>query len=645
MTGSDRQTHTPAGHFDLTSAIRRIKDLEQTTKESNEKLDSLHKHIMVFKTSISNRELDNCKLEDDIVNLDQELKHSLNDLEKLHEFELDSFHSLQKMHELRMKELNVLHEERLMKLKEETSDIVMAAIEKVKRDSLLKKETLETEIDSVSTQIRGHVTEMNRKLIKLKENHHKKLIELHSNMDDIISELRQDTKEIKNATSAKMEELETMKSHSTVDLEARISALNQELTELNNRFGFENADILELKSELSSSRLKLEEIKSSFGSKLQVIEDYRSEAARLQGTFSSLEDDRRILHNKLQQLKGNIRVFCRVKPVFNTGDEHSSFGISDEMVNENGKEVLTVSSDNLLSNHSFRLNSKTNVYDFEFDKLFGEDKSNKDIFPEIAQLVQSSLDGFNVSVFAYGQTGSGKTWTMSHEDDGMIPLSFRKIFSDISNLKSQGWQYEVEGQFIEIYNEQIFDLLATSGETLKCEIKHDDDLQRTTVSNVTIAKMSSAKEALEYLDDAIKKRSTASTMANERSSRSHLVFMLRITGTHEELGKVSAGTLNLIDLAGSERLRNSQAKGDRLKETQAINKSLSCLGDVIYGLSRQAPQHIPYRNSKLTYLLKYSLGGLSKTLMFVNISPSKANLSETINSLRFATKVNGTKLQ
>lgn len=632
----------------LITTIRRIRDLEKNTQESNKELDMLNKEIMILKTSISNRELENCKLDDDTDKLDQELKHSKNDIDKLHEFEVDSFLSLRNMHERQVKELNLLHEEKLMNLKEETSNAVIAAMERAKRESKFRKEELEKDVETLRVQIRAHVTEMNRSLIKLKENHHKNLIELNANMEEIVSGLVQDKIEIENSTTEKLARIESLKKDSSSELESQISVLHQDLKSLNEKFDFENADILELKAELSASHLELKEAKSSCSSKLQVLGEYFDSAERLRSLIPSLEDNRRSLHNKLQELKGNIRVFCRVRPISRKSDEVAFLNIaSDQTINENGKEVLRILNEDhpYHSLHSFRQNQRMNIHDFEFDKLFGKDKSNKDIFPEISQLVQSALDGFNVSVFAYGQTGSGKTWTMSHADDGMIPLSFTKIFSDISDLKSQGWNYDVEGQFIEIYNEQIFDLLSNSTESLKCEIKHDDESKRTTVTNVTIAKMKCANEALKYLNDAIKKRSTASTMANERSSRSHLVFMLKITGTHKELGKLSAGTLNLIDLAGSERLRNSQAKGDRLKETQAINKSLSCLGDVIHGLARQSPQHIPYRNSKLTYLLKYSLGGLSKTLMFVNISPLKANLSETINSLRFATKVNGTKLQ
>ena len=146
------------------------------------------------------------------------------------------------------------------------------------------------------------------------------------------------------------------------------------------------------------------------------------------------------------------------------------------------------------------------------------------------------------------------------------------------------------------------------------------------------------------MNQANKKRSTAATKSNDHSSRSHSIFIIDLQGYNSLTKESSYGTLNLIDLAGSERLNNSRAEGDRLKETQAINKSLSCLGDVIHSLNLKDGSHVPYRNSKLTYLLKHSLGGNSKTLMFVNISPLTKDLNETINSLRFATKVNNTRI-
>ncbi|CAI4212922.1 unnamed protein product [Parascedosporium putredinis] len=145
------------------------------------------------------------------------------------------------------------------------------------------------------------------------------------------------------------------------------------------------------------------------------------------------------------------------------------------------------------------------------------------------------------------------------------------------------------------------------------------------------------------LAEAQNNRTVAATKANERSSRSHSVFILRLVGENSATGERCEGTLNLVDLAGSERLKHSQVEGDRMRETQNINKSLSCLGDVIDALGRGSA-HVPYRNSKLTHLLQYSLGGNSKTLMFVMVSPLEAHLKETLTSLRFAAKVHNTHI-
>ncbi|GEQ70006.1 hypothetical protein JCM33374_g3682 [Metschnikowia sp. JCM 33374] len=369
-------------------------------------------------------------------------------------------------------------------------------------------------------------------------------------------------------------------------------------------------------------------------------------------SYASLEAERRLLHNKLQELQGNIRVFCRIRPSVDPDMELASMHISaSEDIKNVGKEVLTIEANPPVRNVgslpsrvvSSRSGGNTRQPDhkFMFNKVFSSQSKNSEIFPEISQLVQSSLDGFNACVFAYGQTGSGKTWTMSHKQDGMIPLSIKKIFSDINELKEKGWEYTVDGQFVEIYNESIIDLLAVARKTAKPEIKHDDIARKTDITNCTTVRLDSQSQALEMLDQATRKRSTASTVSNTRSSRSHSVYILNIRGTHQSSGQSCEGTLNLVDLAGSERVSDSKDRDKRLKETQAINRSLSSLGTVIDRLGNGGG-HVPYRDSRLTYLLQHSLGGDSKTLMFVNISPDAKNSSETLNSLRFATKVNNT---
>jgi len=277
-------------------------------------------------------------------------------------------------------------------------------------------------------------------------------------------------------------------------------------------------------------------------------------------------------------------------------------------------------------------------------------------FEEISQLVQSALDGYNTCIFAYGQTGSGKTFTMEgpgfESEDmpivdeakrGMIPRAVEQIFVSSQALKEKGWEYEMEVMFLEIYNEQLRDLLATKrSDDTKYEIKHDNK-GNTTVTNMTTVKVRNPSQVYGLLTRASNHRSVAATKMNEHSSRSHSVFQLKISGINALTGETCNGILNLIDLAGSERLEKSGAIGTQKTETISINKSLSSLGDVIASLANKE-QHIPYRNSKLTYLLQNSLGGNSKTLMFVNISPRATDLNESMSSLRFAAKVNACEI-
>ena len=239
---------------------------------------------------------------------------------------------------------------------------------------------------------------------------------------------------------------------------------------------------------------------------------------------------------------------------------------------------------------------------FAFDRVFGPSSQNEDIFAEISQLVQSALDGYNVCIFCYGQTGSGKTFTMS-SSDGMIPQAVHQIYGTAKTLEEKGWKYKMEGSFIEVYNENLNDLLGKAEEIdkKKHEIKHDLQKGKTTITNIEIVELDSPNRVETILSRASSNRSVAATQANERSSRSHSVFILKLLGENIITGEKSEGTLNLVDLAGSERLGHSQATGERLKETQNINKSLSCLGDVISALGQgKEGAHVPYRNSKVS---------------------------------------------
>uniref|UniRef100_A0A8C3T4K6 Kinesin-like protein n=1 Tax=Chelydra serpentina TaxID=8475 RepID=A0A8C3T4K6_CHESE len=317
-----------------------------------------------------------------------------------------------------------------------------------------------------------------------------------------------------------------------------------------------------------------------------------------------LEMERRRLHNLVQELKGNIRVFCRVRPLLawekerQTGLEHLHFPLQD----------------------------------------------NKALV--LSKVEESALDGYHVCIFAYGQTGSGKTYTMEGPDDmspetmGMIPRAVQQVFQGARELEPKGWQYHFTANFLEIYNESLRDLLVGRPERgAELEIKRvSQSSEELHVPNLRYMPVDSEDEVLKLLQTAKANRSVAKTALNDRSSRSHSLFQLRIEGWNRSRDLHSVSVLSLVDLAGSERLDKSFSKGERLRETQAINTSLSTLGLVIMALSNKEP-HIPYRNSKLTYLLQNSLGGNSKMLMFVNISPLEENLSESLNSLRFASKV------
>ena len=418
---------------------------------------------------------------------------------------------------------------------------------------------------------------------------------------------------------------------------------------------------VELEASMGSLRAHIKFLESDNKTQSQAFADLETRmqnairsAAEANDKLRIEETLRRKLHNQVQELKGNIRVFCRVRPPSKIDTEAARITYPDNESDSRELEVLGLPEKSSLGT----ITTKTNA--FAFDRVFGPQSANADIFGEISQLVQSALDGYNVCIFCYGQTGSGKTFTMS-STDGMIPLAVNQIYNSAKSLEEKGWKYSMEGSFVEVYNENLNDLLGKADEIdkKKLEIRHDMQKGRTTITDVRVVELDSPNKVESMLRDASANRSVAATNANERSSRSHSVFILRLVGENSITGERSEGTLNLVDLAGSERLSHSGATGDRLKETQSINKSLSCLGDVIGALGQgKKGSHVPYRNStvdtgfpgpsrfyhsltssQLTYLLQLSLGGNSKTLMFVMISPLQAHLSETLTSLKFATKV------
>lgn len=336
---------------------------------------------------------------------------------------------------------------------------------------------------------------------------------------------------------------------------------------------------------------------------------------------------RKQYYNTIQELKGNIRVYCRVRPMLpkelqNGHTDIMSYPSTDELkfTDAAGRPKL-----------------------FEFDEVYPPDAPQSKVFEDTAPLIDSVVDGFNVCIFAYGQTGSGKTFTMGGgdgESKGINARALERLFQIIEERKETETS-TVSVSVLEIYIEQIRDLLISRKESSSksYEVKQGGPFG-TYVTNLTELVVNSAKDIHQIMSTASSNRSEVATNMNEHSSRSHMLLYIIVRTTNKQTTMQSYGKLSLVDLAGSERLDKSGAEGQVLKEAVAINKSLSALGDVISGLA-QSSKHIPFRNSTLTFLLQDSMAGQAKVLMFCCVSPASYNASESGSSLLFASRARG----
>ncbi|XP_040287817.1 kinesin-like protein KIF15 [Bufo bufo] len=332
-----------------------------------------------------------------------------------------------------------------------------------------------------------------------------------------------------------------------------------------------------------------------------------------------------------------IKVFVRIRPP-----------VEGSLVGGDGDQGLCLS---VLTPNTIRLHSKPEPKIFTFDHVANMDATQESVFSSVAKnIVESCMNGYNGTIFAYGQTGSGKTFTMlgpsdsdnfTHNLRGVIPRSFEYLFFLINREKEKagdGKSFLCKCSFIEIYNEQIFDLLesASAGLCLREHIKKGVFVVGAVEQVVT-----SAAEAYQVLSTGWRNRRVASTSMNRESSRSHAVFTVTIESMEKinEIVNIRSSQLNLVDLAGSERQKDTHTDGVRLKEAGSINRSLSCLGQVIMALVDVAngrQRHICYRDSKLTFLLRDSLGGNAKTFIIANVHPGSKSFGETLSTLQFA---------
>lgn len=361
------------------------------------------------------------------------------------------------------------------------------------------------------------------------------------------------------------------------------------------------------------------------------IDSLTKENTSLRQLLVKSEEYRKFLHTSLQELKGNIRVVCRIKP--STAEHHVR--LADSGLDPYSKTLTLCHGKHTTS--------------YIFDKVFGPGTTQTTVFLEISPFVQSALDGDSVCIFSYGQTGSGKTYTLegngdSDEKSGVIPRAAALIFQEVERQQAVN-RIKISISCMEIYMDKIRDLFSDNNNIKLCNI--NDHVLLPSLESKTV---SSSTELLSYIDLAIRKRSIRETHLNSSSSRSHCVYTILIEGTDSKGTQIS-GKLNIIDLAGSEKssLESYKDKTDSEKENMKlvqneakyINTSLSCLRRVINSLVmrkyRGASNVIPYRDSKLTLILKDSLSSKkAKVVLIINLCPE--NYSETKETLKFATE-------
>lgn len=402
-------------------------------------------------------------------------------------------------------------------------------------------------------------------------------------------------------------------------------ALSTKVQRLKDEIKFVKEDYFELRREATDlqeyANAKLDRVTRYLGVLADKTRKLDQVALEAEARISPLINEKKRLFNDLLTAKGNIKVFCRTRPLFE--DEGPSVvEFTDDCT------IRVNTGDDTISNPK---------KDFEFDRVYGPHVGQAELFSDIQPFVQSALDGYNVSIFAYGQTHSGKTHTMegSSHDRGLYARCFEELF-DLSNSDTTSTsRFNFAVTVFELYNEQLRDLLPPTGNSLAkiClqSLESSIELGQEKVDNpLEFSKV--LKSAFQNRGDDVSKFNV-----------SHLIIMIHIYYNNLITGENLYSKLSLVDLAGSEGLIAEDDSGERITDVLHVMKSLSALGDVLSSLTSRK-DIVPYENSMLTKVLADSLGESSKTLMIVNICPNAANMSETLSSLNFSSRARSTVL-
>lgn len=389
------------------------------------------------------------------------------------------------------------------------------------------------------------------------------------------------------------------------------------------------------------------------------------------------------IRQEREERQTNFKVVIRVRPPLPRELSGETPFLNIVAVDEREQSITVSENIQAVLDNDGRVVSNPGLYNthsFVFDHVYEQGSTQRSVYENTARtVVDSALQGYNATIFAYGQTGTGKTFTMEGfnkeggiEARGIIPRAIEQIFGHIQRYASPKMRFLVRASYLQIYNEQISDLLKPDRNNLTIR---EDKRRGVFVDGLSEWVVRSPAEIYGLMQRGGAVRATGETKMNEMSSRSHAVFiviaeqsqtvyvdqrgaemspeefqkLMHGRGVHreQEMRKLEenirqsfkVGKLNLVDLAGSERVRLSGATGQRLEESKQINKSLSALGNVISALTEaKSRAHIPYRDSKLTRMLEDSLGGNCKTTMMAMISPAFEAIQETVSTLKFANR-------
>ena len=590
------------------------------------------------------------QLQDDLDDTQRELQTATREIQYLK----DDLDKQKRNHE---DECELINRKHMRELDEERR---VLSVEREKHQDLLRQfeERCGREAEAQREQLERELVDLRARNISLRQEKELEAQRLNLQLQERQLALKAADEELKRAQ-------DTIEEHELTNrrLNARIRQLEENTMKLQEAYGSsENKkdhqlgemtrQLQELSRRAEAAEKTVDEVKKAAKKAIESSnEETQKEKQKLMEKLVREEEKRHKLFEQVQDLKGNIRVMCRIRPPGdNPGDAPVSFEYLESEYDEDKFAGVIVPTE---KDHPQEEGKKVpgRSPPFNFERIFDPGCTNEDVFDEISQLVQSVMDGKKVCIFCYGQTGSGKTYTMSNQgsgdegtdsDEGIIPRARQMIFSEMERLKALGWEYTVEGSYLEVYKNKLYDLIAPRDSTPRAlEVKKvSDELE---IKDHDFTPLSTEEDLESMVKTAETNRHVSETNMNRASSRSHSILVLKIRG-RKSLGdgkyRCREGTLNLIDLAGSESVGRSGATGDVAEEGRQINMSLTHLGTVLKQLGEgRKKESVDFTSYTLTQVLRPSLGEKCRTLMFVMVSPLKENTKETISSLKFAENV------